>query len=255
MNYLAFSLNGSWEMNYQEETYEGTQNPWTEGIMDFDMFKGQVNDAVPGYWEDMGDKFAKVPFYTKLRINPEYGIQRYPISHYVPDMALPNVVGNFFYRKTFMCDNITVPVTLHFDGVQNAVSVWLNDIYLGRHEGYSTPFDIEIPKNVLKEGENTVVLSVSNHRLKGYNDEPVSGLTSRAANECTGGITGNVELRLYNCPLRGAAVLVADDCKSVKVEIDAASQVDFEWAVYDGDTLVKEGNTKGNFDFKTDGME
>ncbi|MBR3844520.1 MAG: hypothetical protein IKM39_03320, partial [Clostridia bacterium] len=48
----------------------------------------------------------------------------------------------------------------YFAGVQNACSVWLNDVYLGRHEGYSTPFEMEIPEGLLRDGENTMALTL-----------------------------------------------------------------------------------------------
>ena len=86
-------LNGNWEMSYGESVYTGVENPWKAGEL--------VQNAVPGYWEEMTDAFAQTGFYTRLRINPEYGIQRYPIRETVPDMALPNITGNFFYRRTF----------------------------------------------------------------------------------------------------------------------------------------------------------
>lgn len=67
-------------------------------------------------------------------------------------MALPNIIGNFFYRRNFLWENMGKPTMLHLEGVQNAVSVWVNDIFLGRHEGYSAPFDMEIPSEILKIG-------------------------------------------------------------------------------------------------------
>ena len=129
-----------------------------------------------------------------------------------PDMALHNIVGNFFYRRTFRHTKNSAPGQIYFEGVQNAASVWLNGVYLGRHEGYSTPFAFDIPKDILRNGENEVVLSVSNTDLCGYEGEIVSGLTNRAANQYTGGITGKVELRIYASPLRDAAVLISEDC-------------------------------------------
>lgn len=233
-------------MNYCEEAYNASENPWVEGCL--------VEDAVPGYWEDMTEAFGMTPFYRHLRINPEYGIQQYPIADVAPDMALPNIIGNFFYRRTFVYECTGESAVLHFEGVQNAVSVWLNDSYLGRHEGYSAPFDFELPENALVNGENTLVLSVSNHRLKGYGGYPVSGLTSRAANECTGGITGDVELRVYHSPLRDVTVNISDDCREVRVWVDAVEAAEYEWAVYDGTTLCKSGIATGDFHFETQGL-
>jgi len=263
MNYTSFSLNGAWEMQYQEEKYTDTVSPFSgknygtedaAGTEPEDMSSSVVENAVPGYWEDMTEKFMLTPFFRELRINPEYGLQQYPMAGAAPDMALPNIVGNFFYRRTFNCENITNPAVIHLEGVQNSASVWINDTFLGRHEGYSTPFDMEIPAGVLKNGINEIVLSVSNHRLEGYAGEPVSGLTSRAANEYTGGVTGDVELRVYNCPLRDAVVLVSEDCSKVTVEVETAEPASFVWNIYDGETLLKNGEGKDSFEFPTDGL-
>jgi len=267
MLYTPFLLNGAWEMYYQEEKYIGTKSPLkgralgeadAAGTEPEDRSSNVIEQAVPGYWEDMTEAFAETPFFRELRINPEYGLQRYPMAGSPPDMALPNVVGNFFYRRQFVlqdelfADTLSA-VVLHFEGVQNAVSAWLNDVYLGRHEGYSAPFDLKIPFGAWKEGENTIVLSVSNHRLEGYAGEPVSGLTSRAANEYTGGITGDVELRVYHSPLRDAALLVAEDCKSITVQVDWEEPVlngvvcgasEFAWKVWDGEKALKGGTVR-----------
>lgn len=259
MIYKAFSLNGSWEMAYEEDIYLSEKDPFEDfdaSVADpYAQSRSVVEDAVPGYWEDMTEAFSVTPFFSKLRINPEYGIQKYPIADTPPDMALPNILGNFFYRRTFLCENITSPVVIHFEGVQNTVSVWINGDFIGRHLGYSTPFDVDIPDGFLKNGENTIVLSVSNHRLTGYGGEPVSGITSRAANECTGGITGDVELRVYNSPLRDASVFVADDCSQISVDVEMTKDIPFDWEVTDGDAILKSGKGEKSFCVDTTDLE
>lgn len=253
MIYTSFSLNGTWDMFYQKEKYESEIPPVLETYFyEPDPF---VIDAVPGYWEDMKEKFRLTPFYGKLSINPEYGIQEYPLLGTPPDMALPNIVGNFFYKRIIIFDVVEKNAVISFEGVQNAASVWINDVFLGRHEGYSTPFEMKIPDGVLKKGENQIVISVSNHRLKGYKDRPVSGLTSRAANECTGGITGDVELRFYKTPIRDIAVFVKEDCSFVQVKLDAEGTVDFSYEVTDGDVVHKRGTASGDFSFDTVDLE
>lgn len=245
--YNIISLNGAWEMDYCRNSYNDKENPWKKGTV--------IENAVPGYWEDMTDAFAWTPFYRHLQINPAYGIQKYPITGEAPDMALPNIVGNFFYRRTFLFADEGLPTVIHFEGVQNAVSVWLNDVFLARHEGYSTPFDVKIPEGVLKHGENVIVLSVSNHTLAGYAGRPVSGLTNRAANEYTGGVTGDVELRVYTGPLREVSLVVSPDCEEVTVKVDMAADATYDWAVYDGEALVKSGSNQGLLQFDTKGLE
>ncbi|MBQ8409941.1 MAG: beta galactosidase jelly roll domain-containing protein [Clostridia bacterium] len=246
MIYASFSLNGTWRMDYREEVYSSEKQPEFKGAL--------IENAVPGYWEDMTDRFSKAEFYRSLRVNPAYGLWQYPISQYCPDMSLPNVLGNFFYSRTFLCENIDMPAALYFGGVHNAVSVWLNGEFLGRHEGYSTSFEMHIPNGLLKDGENSIVLSVSNHRLDGFDDQPVVGLSSRADSECSGGIWGDVELRVYTSPLRDLAVLVSEDLKTVDVKIEATSELDLKWTVLDGEKAVKSGEAKGSFFFDTDGL-
>ncbi len=246
MIYSAFSLNGPWEMAYQESPYATEDCPTVQG--------SPVEEAVPGYWEDMTDAFRKTPFFRHLRINPEYGIQSYPIADVCPDMALPTIMGTFFYRRTLLCTDIRPSAALHFGGVQSAASVWLNGHFLGRHEGYSAPFEMMLPEGLLTEGENTLVLAVSNHRLQGFDGQPVSGITSRAASEYSGGITGDVELRFYESPLRDVTVGISEDCGQVAVRLTTTEAISCDWAVYDGDNLCRQGSAKGDFSFDTDGL-
>jgi len=246
MYYQAFSLNGAWEMDYIADVYKGEENPWTEGYY--------IPNAVPGYWEDMTEQFRMTHLFGKLRMNPEYGLQCYPIAEYVPDMALPNIVGTCFYRRNFSWEKTDREVELYFGGVQNAVSVWLNDRYIGRHEGYSAPFAMKIPADVLQAGENTLVLSVSNDGLTGYNDELVSGLTNRASNQYTGGIYGDVELRVYAAAVRDAVVLISEDCTMAHVQIDGEVG-NCQWEVLDGKEVLFQGTADGDFSFSTEKLE
>ena len=179
---------------------------------------------VPGYWEDMTDLFRSTALHTKLKWNPHYILQRYPQAGYVPDMVLPNPVGCFVYQRTIMLDDLPRGETeLRIGGVQNAVSAWVNGVYLGRHEGYSTPFGFEVPIDALIVGENRITMAVSNIRLAGYMGRPVSGLTSRAANECTGGIWGDVQLCSYPDCLRNLYVCTSQDCTSFAVNFSKST--------------------------------
>ncbi len=247
MIYSEFSLNGTWKMDYAEDNYLSESCP---------SFKGTViKDAVPGYWEEMTESFKTAPFFRNLKINPEYGLQQYPIFNDCPDMALPNIVGNFFYEKTFFADEITDPSALYFGGVQNAVSVWLNGVYLGRHEGYSSPFEFNIPDGVLKNGENTVTLSVSSHHMSGFDGQLVSGLTSRAVNQYSAGVIGDVELRVYQSALRDVKITVASDCSAFTVEPISVADSKYEYEILDGKTVIMSGEADGPFTLPTDKLE
>ena len=208
------SLNGIWQIDWLSELpYSSETEPQIRPNSD-----SVTPCPVPGYWEDLTNLFRTTALHTKLKWNPLYTLQRYPQAGYVPDMALPNPVGCFVYRKSVNLEALPMGETeLWIGGAQNTVSAWINGVYLGRHEGYSAPFGFEIPEDVLKTGENRITLAVSNHRLAGYMGRPVSGLTSRAANECTGGIYGDVELRAYADGLRSLWVSTEKDCSGFVV--------------------------------------
>ncbi len=212
------SLNGKWLADHLSDLpYLQSTEPAVFGNSDT-----SVQISVPGYWEDMSEVFAASGLDKRLKINPLYEIQSYPQYGYCDDMALPNPVGCLAYKRCFELDFIPDNCELYFGGVQNALSLWINGEYIGRHEGYSTPFSFPIPSGILKLGKNRITLAISNNRLSGYNGKPVSGLTSRAANECTGGIYGDVELRLYAGGLRDLWVTTSSDLTSFTIHTDGA---------------------------------
>ena len=236
MGQERLSLNGAWRMDYLGgDPYLSSDEPKFAGYA--------VAEAIPGYWEDMLDEFRRTALHTKLNWNPLYTLQRYPqAGGYVPDMVLPNVIGCFMYKRIFVMTEAQIvaaaedvaKVHLYIGGAQNTVSAWINGQFLGRHEGYSSPFVFEIPKGILVKGENEITLVVSNNRLAGYMGRPVSGLTTRAANECTGGIYGDVELRIFSDGLQDVWVSVAEDISSFTVHTIGAKQAKKEVRVLDG---------------------
>ena len=236
MNDYTISLNGAWYCDYiSAEPYTADVEPaWQArpGMPQGDA----VRIPVPAYWEDLWDEFRKTALHTRLATNPLYTLQRYPQSGYVPDMALPNPVGSFFYKRKvkLSADFAGCAALLTVGGVQNALSAWVNGHYLGRHEGYSAPFALPIPAGILQEGENTLTLAVSNNRLAGYAGRPISGLTSRAACECTGGIYGDVAIRLYPDGIRDLYVRIAEDLSGFTVVCEGGEQIDRRVTISDG---------------------
>lgn len=229
------SLNGKWIIDYlSDQPYISEEEP------KIDNAENTVTPCnVPGYWEDMTDVFRTTALHTKLHWNPLYTLQRYPQAGYVPDMALPNPVGCFVYQRRFSLDTLSDggEMELYIGGAQNAVSVWMNGHFIGRHEGYSTPFSFAVHRGVLNVGENRITLAVSNNRLAGYKGRPVSGLTSRAANECTGGIYGDVELRVYSDGLKDLWVSTSEDGSSFIVHVTGAADKEKVVKIFDGEKL------------------
>ena len=229
----VLSLSGEWKIEYlSPEEYRSEKEPrlTSDAIT--------VKNAVPNYFEDMEDVFASAPFSKRIAINPLYKRQTYPETGYCEDTVLPSYLGSFAYQRSFELSEISDDCRIYFGGVQNTVSVWLNGIYIGRHEGYSADFEMDIPSGIAKTGENEITLAVSNNRLSGYMGRPVSGLTSRAANECTGGIYGEVELRISYSGIRDAWVTVANDLSVFTVNVEADTKRCYTVEIYDGCRLI-----------------
>ena len=254
-------LNGKWKTDYLTAPLKSHDVEKKVADAEADAYECEKEPAVsdeyvmcpvPGYWEDMVDLFRTTPLHSRLRWNPLYTVQRYPQAGYVPDMALPNVVGTFVYQRTFILEEEEKNAVLWIGGVQNSASAWINGCRLGHHEGYSSDFSFDIPEGVLKRGENRVTLAVSNLRLKGYRERPVSGLTSRAANECTGGIYGDVELRFYPDGLRDLWVTTAEDLSAFTVHIEGSEERNRKVTIRDGkqtifEKEISEGETEAVF--------
>lgn len=247
MLYSVINLCGNWEMDYLSDEYHETENVWKGGTL--------VESSVPGYWEDMVSKFQKTPFFRHLEVNPEYGLQQYPIYDTAPDMALPNIVGNFLYQRKFMYRESDNKTYIFFEGVQNSVSIWINGIFIGHHEGYSAPFELSIPSGTLISGENTITLSVSNLDIYGYSNELISGLSSRATNQYSGGISGNIEIRAYFSEVHDVYVKISEDCDNAHVVFDSKITEEFDWAVYDNENILLSGTANSDFTFSTAGLQ
>lgn len=244
---MAISLNGIWLVDHlSHEPYKNEEEASFAMPNPLDKNNQTVTPCpVPGYWEDLTDLFRSTPLHTKLKWNPLYTLQRYPQAGYVPDMALPNPVATLVYKKNFTLEaqDIAKENALYIGGAQNTVSAWINGAYLGRHEGYSAEFFFEIPDGLLQAGENRITLAVSNHRLEGYLGRPISGLTSRAACECTGGIYGDVEIRSYPDGLRDVWVSTAEDLSAFTVY--AAGGKNKTLKLYEGNKLLCTKEFKG----------
>ena len=89
--YDAVPLDGAWEMAYQPYAWESREMPVFRGVT--------VENAVPGYWEDMIGEFRKAGMTDAFRTNAFFRVPTFPISGYSSDATLPNIRGCFFYRR------------------------------------------------------------------------------------------------------------------------------------------------------------
>jgi len=96
--------------------------------------------------------------------------------------------GTVWYKKTFTNQTANGKrLFLHFGAVNYLAEVYLNGHLIGSHEGGFTPFQFELT-DILKAGENTIVVKVNNQRLS----DGIPGLGYDWMNY--GGITRDVNL-------------------------------------------------------------
>ncbi len=248
----VISLNGRWDISYlSPEVYAGKDEPiLTEN-------KITLANAVPRYFEDMREELSKAPFFDRIAINPLYKRQTYPETGYCEDTVLKTYLGTFIYAREEEITDLSGDFSLFVGGVQNRLSLWINGSYIDTHEGYSTDFEFAIPKETLVVGKNRFTLAVSNNRLSGYMGRPVSGLTSRAANECTGGIYGDVEIRIRHSGLYDAYVTTSPDLTEIKVNLSCTGILGYTVSIFDGDALIAEkklSENESSISFSTDGL-
>ncbi len=229
------NLCGKWEMLYSKE------EPSKEMTLpEFNLGFAPEN-AVPGYFEDMLDVFKNAPFFDELIYNPEFEEVVFPVTGTVPDMTLKTIVGTFFYKKEIDIDLGLKGKKFLFScvGVQNRALLFVNGAFAGEHCGYCTPFSIDI-SDFIKAGEkNTLIFVVSNHQAYNEKGEIISGCTSRAANRFTGGIMGDVSLKIKNpCYIKEVIVGAwnkSQDNFAVNTSLNDAKDFTLEWQIFKGE--------------------
>lgn len=244
--YDSLPLGAEWEMAYSPSFFAGGECPDFKGV--------RVEKAVPGYWEDMGESFRRAGMADGFKPNPDYRIQKLPIGGRALDTTIPGVSGTFFYRRKVELPGPR-PASIAFTEVRNSVSVFLNGGFAGRHEGFSTPFQIDLPLELQKKGENEIILAVSNNPNKGYNGGEVSGLTTRALFASTGGVGGPVELRFPKSSISDVYATTAADLKSFTIHATNPGGEKFAYEITDGaGATVAKGEADGDITLPTEGF-
>ena len=149
------SLNGDWQY---------IVDPYETGFYNYRWQERAENDR-EAYWNsDLPDNKTdrKEHGYTD-----EY-ILTVPQDWNSQDPKFLFYEGTVWYKKTF---NAKLPsanerIYIHFGAVNYQAHVYLHGKKLGMHTGGFTPFNFEIPRGLLKEEKNFLVVKVDNKRLK-----------------------------------------------------------------------------------------
>jgi beta-glucuronidase len=153
----AFSLNGKWQY---------IVDPYETGFYDY-RYKELKEDNRDAYWN------TDVPVNKTEKKEHGYN-DKYSIdvpgdwNHQKPEFLYYE--GTIWYKKSFDYNkqNTTDRYFLYFGAVNYRADVYLNGKKLGMHKGGFTPFNFEVPAELLKEKGNFLVVKVDNKR---YADE------------------------------------------------------------------------------------
>lgn len=122
-----------------------------------------------------------------------------------------------YYRTSFLLKKQSADksVWLHFDGVDYIAEVFLNGSLLGTHEGFFSDFEFDCTP-YLRDGENTLVVTVRNDYVYGGNQGPTTDACRLEGDKmyaATGYGYDDSETGWHHCP-PGFGI-----CEPVKVEI------------------------------------
>jgi len=96
--------------------------------------------------------------------------------------GLASYDGWGWYARSFVLPRLDVPLSVHFAGVDDEATVWINGVEVGTHSGYSDPFVFNLG-GFAREGENTIVLLVRDTGGGGGLYRPVTIVPSAAVEE------------------------------------------------------------------------
>ncbi|MCK5655298.1 MAG: beta galactosidase jelly roll domain-containing protein [Candidatus Aureabacteria bacterium] len=208
------SLNGLWKYISDPEDI-GVENEYFQPGMDYSNWEGM---KIPGNWAVE---------------NPE----------------MFSYAGKVWFSREFKVDkdflNARV-IHLEFEGVDYFASVWLNGHYLGKHEGYFSPFDFNVKQYLNPDSVNILVVCVDSPKEDGFwTKKLVKGIF--AHHDCrppeqdgnTGGIWNNVKL------VKTGWICFQNVLVETKLSEDFSdAEVRFDFEVKNCAPLEKEANFK-----------
>lgn len=149
------SLNGEW--SYIIDPYE-------TGFYDYRFIERKEDDK-EAYWN------TDIPNHRSERLEHGYNdvyTMHVPGDWNSQDSAFLYYEGSMWYQRYFDYNksNPDNRFFIYFGAVNYQADVYLNGKKLGQHKGGFTPFQFEIPDEILKEKDNFLVVKVDNKRHK-----------------------------------------------------------------------------------------
>ncbi|MBR7107899.1 MAG: hypothetical protein IKC89_05740 [Lentisphaeria bacterium] len=203
----TIDLSGKWEFTYRPDGREpGSACP--------DEFPGFM--MIPGYWDDHYELFDYTDDFDRTaKFNPEYRPLHFPMGEVTPDASMPFLVGSGYYRKKLILSNVSGREIF----LQLGAAVWGSELFCngksaGFHPGYSTTVTHRLT-GLLREGENELVIAVSNARCGGARETHNGqhrGLAVRGFKATRAGIADGVRLKI------SGSAAISDHCAALRGE-------------------------------------
>ena len=115
-----------------------------------------------GKWNFVTDARNKLTYSKAVLLLQKKQVRKIKIPANWELAGLHNFSGSIWFAKTFsgvsLSDKLNI---LEFKGVDYFADVWLNDNYLGNHEGYFQSFYFDVSNLLNKKGNNYLVIKVN----------------------------------------------------------------------------------------------
>ncbi|RAV98251.1 beta-glucuronidase [Pseudochryseolinea flava] len=205
------SLNGTWqyiidpyETGYYNYRWQERDEKDREAYWNSDVPENKTDRKEHGY----NDQYT-------LNVPGDWNSQKPELLYYE---------GTVWYKRSFDTPMVgrNEKVFLHFGAVNYRADVYLNGKKLGAHKGGFTPFNFQIPKGMLREKENFLVIKVDNKRFK----DEIPTINTDWWNY--GGITRDVHL------VRVPSTFIQDYVVSLKHDSNVKQHTAEGWIVMSG---------------------
>jgi beta-mannosidase len=115
-----------------------------------------------GYWNYIPDERNRLTYEQAGKALRNERTNKIKIPSNWERAGIHNFSGSIWFSRSFRFSSETPKLKiLEFKGADYFADVWLNDIYLGGHEGYFQPFYFDVTGLLKKRGDNKIVVKVT----------------------------------------------------------------------------------------------
>lgn len=120
------------------------------------------NISLDGRWNFITDPEGRLDFNS---VEKKFSTENLPFMKIPANWqlaGLDNYSGSIWFYKNFIFEKDSHNLQLlEFNGVDYFCDVWLNDNYIGHHEGYFQKFSFDVSDSVREEGKNDLIVKVN----------------------------------------------------------------------------------------------